>query len=395
MAELDIEYIKLKIKEVLKNAHTDSRKHGIKELTDRLNFSCPICGDSEKDPNKKRANIYKDNPLYLVCFNEGCRSSITKLFRDFKVDIDPEKKQQIYDYAESNIKFDRKKEIYIPSHLDKLMNINEMITFFNDHPEHKITKFKPIQNNSAAYQYLKYDRLIENFENIYEAEFKLTDRWIEKCIVILNKSGDKVLGFQIRNLKSGDKRLFKVYNFEKIYKILHPDEDIDELELMSYNKISNFYNILNVNWDEPVTIFEGYLDSIFFPNSIGAIGLNSIDTELSFLFDSDLDLQFFFDQDNVGVRKSSTLLENGHKVFLWQKLVETLLKNKTDKYTAKKYLLKIKDLNKLVQEMKNTDPYNKLKLDRYFSSDSFDNLYLDFTLYPKNQKEKFKKNEKY
>ena len=49
----------------------------------------------------------------------------------------------------------------------------------------------------------------------------------------------------------------------------------------------------------------------------------------------------------------------------------------------------------LVQEMKNTDPYNKLKLNKFFSNDSFDKLYLDYTLYPKNQKEKFKKNEKY
>lgn len=387
---IDFDYIKLKISEVLKNAHSDKRKHVIKDLPDRLNFSCPICGDSNKDVNKKRANIYKDNPLYLVCFNEGCRSSITKLFSDFKVDIDLAKKQEIYEYAESNIKFDRKKEIYIPSHLDKLMDINEITNFFNTHPEHQISKFKPIQNNSAAYQYLKFDRLIDNFENIYEADFRLTDKWTEKVIVILNKSGNKVLGFQIRNLKSGIKRLFKVYNFEKIYKILHPDENIDELELLSYNKISNFYNILNVDWERPVTIFEGYLDSIFFPNSIGAIGLNSVDTELAFLFESDIDLQFFFDQDEVGVRKSIGFLEKGHKVFLWQKLIDALIKNKTDKYVAKKYMLKIKDLNKLVQEMKNTDPYNKLKLDKFFSNDIFDKLYLDFSLYPKNDKNKYK-----
>ena len=66
------------------------------------------------------------------------------------------------------------------------------------------------------------------------------------------------------------------------------------------------------------------------------------------------------------------------------------ISNKNDKYVAKNYMLKVKDLNKLVQEMKNTDPYNKLKLDKYFSNDMFDKLYLNFSLYPKN-KEKFKK----
>ena len=211
---------------------------------------------------------------------------------------------------------------------------------------------------------------------------------------MLNKSGKKVLGLQIRNLKPGEKRLFKIFNFEKLHNMLHPDDLLDEIEAVSYNKISNFYNILNVNWDKPVTIFEGYLDSIFFPNSIGAIGLNSID-EMGFLMSDDLDLQFFFDQDRVGVRKASTMLEKGHKVFLWQKLVERLISNKTDKYQAKNYMLKVKDLNKLVQEMKNPDPYTKLKLDNYFSNDQFDKLYLDFNLYPNNQKDFYQNNKNY
>ena len=232
--------------------------------------------------------------------------------------------------------------------------------------------------------------MIENFENIYEAEYALTPKWKEKVLVLLNKSGKKVLGLQIRNLKSGDNRFFKTFNFEKLHNILHPEDPLDEIEAVSYNKISNFYNILNVDWEQPVTIFEGYLDSIFYPNSIGAIGINSID-EMSFLMSEDLDLQFFFDQDNIGVKKALTMLEKGHKVFLWQKLVENLIKNKVDKYKAKNYSLKIKDLNKLAQEMKNPDPFNKLKLNKYFSNDSFDKLYLDFTLYPKNQNFKKKK----
>jgi hypothetical protein len=127
---------------------------------------------------------------------------------------------------------------------------------------------------------------------------------------------------------------------------------------------------------------------------LGAIGLNSVDTELSFLFDSDIDLQFFFDQDQVGIDKSLKMLEKGHKVFLWQKLVEDLIKNKKDKYEAKKYAVKIKDLNKLVQEMKNPDAYNKLKLDKYFSNDAFDRLYLDSSLYPQNNKKTYTKYKK-
>lgn len=382
--ELDKDYIKSRVLDVLKSAHRDPRKWKIKEFPDRLQYSCPVCGDSEKAPGRKlRGTLYYSNMMH-ICFNEdNCNCSFPKLMTTYGVELDLQKKMDIYDYIDANIKY-KKDDNFVISKLDKLIDINELTEKFNADPDSQFSNFSPVQPKSAVYQHLKYDRLISNFENIYEADFQMSPKWVEKVMVILNKSGDKVLGLQVRNLKSGYKRMFKTYNFEKLYNMMHPDEPLDEIEAVSYNKISNFYNILNVNWDQKVTIFEGYIDSIFFPNSIGAIGLNSID-EMSFLMSDDLQLQFFFDQDNVGVKKSVKMLEDGHRVFLWQKFVERLIKNKKDKYSAKRYMHTIKDLNKLVQEMKNTDPFNKLKLNDYFSNDKFDRLYLDFTVYPKNK----------
>jgi hypothetical protein len=382
--ELDRDYIKSKIQEVLKVAHTDQRKLRIKDFPDRLQYSCPICGDSEKSPGQKlRGTLYLKNMAH-ICFNEsGCNMSFLKLLKTFNIEIDLQKKLDIYNYVDTNIRY-KKEDNVILQKLDRLIDIDFLTTYLNDNPSTQFSKFSAVKHNSAVYQYLKFERLIDNFDNIYEAEYSLTPKWREKVIVLLNKSGKKVLGLQIRNLKSGDKRFFKTFNFEKLHNMLHPDDPLDEIEAVSYNKISNFYNILNVNWEQAVTIFEGYLDSIFYPNSIGAIGINSID-EMSFLMSEDLDLQFFFDQDNVGIRKALKMLEDGNKVFLWQKLVENLIKNKVDKYEAKKFAIKIKDLNMLVQKMKNPDPYNKLKLDKYFSNDIFDKLYLDFSLYPKKE----------
>jgi hypothetical protein len=381
--ELDRDYIKSKIQEILNNVHPEQQKHYIKDYPERLNFACPICGDSQKQLTKKRGNLYFKNMMY-ICFNEsGCNMSFLKLLKTFNIEIDLQKKLDIYNYVDTNIKY-KKEDNVILQKLDRLIDIDFLTTYLNDNPSTQFLKFSVIKHNSAVYQYLKFERLIDNFDNIYEAEYSLTPKWKEKVIVLLNKSGKKVLGLQIRNLKSGDKRFFKTFNFEKLHNLLHPDDPLDEIEAVSYNKISNFYNILNVNWDQPVTIFEGYLDSIFYPNSIGAIGINSID-EMSFLMSEDLDLQFFFDQDGVGIRKSLKMLEDGHKVFLWQRLVDDLIKNKVDKYEAKKYAIKIKDLNMLVQKMKNPDPYNKLKLQKYFSNDVFDKLYLDFSLYPKKE----------
>ena len=41
------------------------------EDSDKLNFACPYCGDSEKDPTKKRGNLYLTTQSYK-CFNDGC-----------------------------------------------------------------------------------------------------------------------------------------------------------------------------------------------------------------------------------------------------------------------------------------------------------------------------------
>jgi hypothetical protein len=382
--DLDKDYIKSLVQKILNKEHAEPQKKIIKEFSDRFNFACPICGDSHKNVNAKRGNLYF-NTMHYVCFNEKCGRSFLKLLKTFNVELDLQKKMDIYNYIDNNVHWDKKDDSFVAQRLDKLIDIDNLTEILNNNPSSQFSNFGPIKTNSAAYQYLKFDRLIENFENIYEAEYSVTSKWKEKVIVILNKSGKKVLGLQIRNLKTGDKRWFKTFNFEKLHNMVHPEDPLDELEALSYNKISNFYNILNVDWDKPVTIFEGYLDSIFFPNSIGAIGLNSIN-EMKFLMSDDLDIKFFFDQDEVGIKKSILMLNKGHKVFLWQKLNTELLKNKVDKFQAEKYLLTIKDLNKLVQEMKNTNPYDKLKLFNYFSNDIFDKLYLNDTKYPKQSK---------
>jgi len=384
--ELDKEYIKLKIQEILDKVHTDPRKRKIKVFPDRLNFCCPICEDS-LNPTKKRGNLYMKN-LFFVCFNESeCSRSFNRLLKTFNIEIDLQKKLDIYNYIDTNIRYKKEDDDFVIHRLDRLIDIDFLTTAFNDNTSSQFSKFMPIKINSAAYQYLKYDRLIENFDNIYEAEYAISPKWKEKVIVLLNKSGKKVLGLQIRNLKSSNKRLFKTFNFEKLHNMLHPDDPLDELEALFYNKRSNFYNILNIDWEKPVTIFEGYLDSLFMNNSIAGIGINST-TDTEFLFSDDLNLRFLYDQDYIGVKTALSMLEKGHKVFLWQKLIDDLLKNKVDKYKAKQYLLKIKDLNQLVKEINNFDTFRKINLEKYFSNDIFDKIYLDYTLYLKNQTKK-------
>jgi len=382
--ELDKEYIIHKIQEVVINGHTDTRKHKIKVFKDRINTCCPYCQDSV-NPNKRRGNLYFKN-LMFKCFNEGCHASFIKLCNDFRTPVEMDKKLQIYEYIDNNITYQKDTDDFVINSLDKLINLTDMIKFF-DNSNNKLKGIMPVQKNSRVYHYLK-SRYINNFTNIYQAEYHFTEKWVEPVMVLLNqaKRGDdyKVIGIQLRNLKDGkddskpfEKRFFKIYDFSEIYNLMNPDEHLDQLEAISYNKLSHFYNIFNVNFDSKVTVFEGYLDSLFNYPSNSSIGVIGVNTDMKFLLSNeDLQLQFFYDNDEEGLKHSIEKLKDGYPVFLWEKLFEHIISKKKDKYKAKQKLIGIKDLNKLVIESKNPDIYQKLKLNEYFSKDDFDQLYL-------------------
>ena len=70
----------------------------------------------------------------------------------------------------------------------KQFDLGLLIQELNDNPDLPFSNFSEIRTNSAVYQYLKYDRLITNFDNLYEADYHVTPKWKEKVLVILNKS---------------------------------------------------------------------------------------------------------------------------------------------------------------------------------------------------------------
>ena len=144
---------------------------------------------------------------------------------------------------------------------------------------------------------------------------------------------------------------------------------------------------MNVDFGERITVFEGYLDSLFFPNSIGLVGVN---TDFRFLENNNLDLQYFFDNDEAGYKKSEEKLKNGYSVFLWRKLFEDIVnkKNADDPFKLLHRISKVKDINKLCQLV--PDAYKKLQLQSFFSKDV-----LDVKWIPKFKKSKKKEETDY
>jgi hypothetical protein len=385
---MDKNYIKNIIQKIVNKEFSDPIRRKIVVYQDRINLCAPCCGDSHKNKYAKRGNLYFNN-LYYICFNCDKKTTFDKLCKDFNEQIDPDKKLEMIQHLDSFMTYSDYEGDFIDAKFDDLIDLGELERVFNSNLT-PISNFEPIKVNGGVYKYLTGRGISPDLhKNIYQAKYWKNEDESEWIIVMLNRRADKVLGIQIRNLKSGKRRMFKIYNYENLLEWINIGKDVnyelDMNKIVVYNKLSYYFNILNVDMLKKITVFEGYLDSLFFPNSIGLVGVN---TDSKFLEKNELEIQYFFDNDETGLIKTEEKLKNGFKVFLWKKLFNDLSnKKKTDDHKYLYRISKIKDINKLAELV--TSPYNKLKLQDYFSEDI-----LDLKWIPKFKKSKYNEEDK-
>jgi hypothetical protein len=377
---MDKVYIKQLVQNILINSFSSHHRRKIVDYQDRINICCPYCGDG-KSEYKKRGNLYF-NKLFYICFNCDKKTTFDKFAKDFNETIDPQKKLEIIEYLDSVIDYSDYETDFGEFKVDDLFDIKDLEELFNVKDTTPIFDFKPIDEKGGIYKYLIGRGIPKHLhKDIYQAKYSKGDEGFEHVIIFLNRRGNKVLGLQVRNLKEGRRRFFVIYNWESIYKWFNGDDaEFDLQKSIIYNKLSYFFNILNVNFEERITIFEGFLDSLFFPNSVGVVGVN---TDLRFLENNNLDLQYFFDNDAAGYNKSEEKLLQGGRIFLWKKLFEDIVSKKKsdDPHRLLYRISKVKDLNKLNELV--PDSFKKLVLSNFFSEDLFDLKYL-----PKKSKKK-------
>lgn len=385
---MDTKYIKQITQRVLNKEFSSNQRRKINEYKDRLNISCPYCGDG-KSEYKKRGNIYF-NRLFYVCFNCDKKTTFDRFCKNFNEQIDPDKKLEMIEYLNDVITFSDYENDFTDAKFEDLIEIEDLNKVFKSKIT-PITDFEPINRNGGVYKYLINRGITDDLQkNIYQAKYWITEDQYQWIIVMLNRKKNKVLGIQIRNLKLGKKRMFKIYNYENILEwvnlVNQNENEIDINKIVIYNKLSYYFNILNVDLTSTVTVFEGYLDSLFYPNSIGLVGVN---TDYRFLENNDINLQYFFDNDEAGFKKSEEKIKDGYPVFLWSKLFKNIVdkKKSNDPYTLYNRISKIKDINKLAELV--NDPYHKLELNNFFSKDLLDKRWIPIV---KNKKRFFEKN---
>jgi len=371
---MDKEYIKSLIQDVLNKEFTSTERRRINEYPDRLNMCCFICQDS-KDDRKKRGNLYFDTLKY-ICYNDGCSSNLDSVCKKFNVSIDPSKKMEMIDHLNANITYEVYENSLLEAKFDDLLDINDLVNAFEKY-DNNITNLTPVIPGGLVDIYLEKRGICGDLlKNIWQAKYWISEDRYDNIICLMNKGGDKILSMQVRNLKEGKNRMFKIFNYETLYKWIHNiDEivDIDMEKLTLYNKLGYYFNIMNVDFEKTVTIFEGYLDSLFYPNSLGVVGTN---TDMRFLESNNLPLQYLYDNDYAGFKKAEEKMKAGFKVFLWQKLFDDIVSKKkaSDPYQLMYRISKVKDLNALAILVNN--PYKTLSMNSFFSNDVYDMAYI-------------------
>lgn len=369
------EYINHIVKKIVNKEFSSKIERTVISHNDRVQFRCPFCHEG-RTKTKKRGNIYY-NKLLFICFRCGHKTSLDKFCKDFNEQIDPDKKLEMIEYLDEVMTYADYEGDFIDAKFDDLIDLEDLERVFNSNIT-PISDFQPIKKGKGIYKYLIGRGINEKLhKNIYQAKYWINEDQHEWVIVMLNRRENKVLGMQIRNLKLGKRRMFKIYNYESLLEWVNwgkeEPKEIDINQMVVYNKLSYYFNILNVNLTETITVFEGYLDSLFYPNSIGLVGVN---TDYKFLENNELDIQYFFDNDSAGFKKSIEKINQGYRVFLWKKLFENIVDSKktNDPYRLYHRISKVKDINKLSELV--PDAYTKLSLRSFFSQDILDKKWI-------------------
>ena len=325
---------------VLRNSF-QGPKTELRIYRDRINFACPYCGDSH-DAHKKRANIYWKNLLFH-CYNGGCQkhTNIVQFLRDFDQSISNKDDLIIFLDKIRESQISQVKREYLQSSVFTNL-IKYGISLSNIKTKLNLAS---VSENSRMERYLKARFMHKNLHRF------LFDP-IEEQLYIFNFAPDEhtVIGWQIRNFRKNREKYIS-YNIEKINRmILNRSIDISDEDIMKMNTISLYFGIMKADFEKPVTIFEGPIDSMLMSNSIAITGADK-PTEM---FDEIPTIRYLFDNDIVGLRTMERKLKKKRTVFMWNRFLK-------DNGIREK----IKDFNELVEycwknkndAIKNTNSY--------------------------------------
>jgi len=312
------------VEQILAQVHQHPQKLKVKSEKNKLSFACPVCGDSNKDMNRKRAHILFDkSEPYFYCHHECGGMSMSRFYKHFN----KEWKSEEFSFftgpiqAKGSYRYDPK---VMAMHEISRMSIDvyDVMKYFG---------LNNIKKDSAAFKYLER----RNLHHLTEW-MAWSEKWQRICIfnpicepTIKKGWGPdgtrylrsmRVLGFQARDITGTQSAKYLTFSLEKIYGKMglkwNPKPGTEDyIKLMS----NTYYSTL-INPYETMLITEGPLDALLLPNAMAITGVAKTNPKL----DRNPLAQYIFDNDASGRKKQSEQWSkhgDTTKIFDWESIV--------------------------------------------------------------------------
>jgi transcription elongation factor Elf1 len=289
----------------------------------RVNFRCPICGDSTKSKTKTRGWILeKNNSAIMYCHNCGASMGLRKflqhidpiLYNDYIIDTRLDKdilKKQVAEITSPLDKLTHKVPTFKKSG-SPLLDIRKISQLKDDHPAKTYIKKRLIPNNKhyKLYYTPKFNAWVNSI-----IPDKMPDVGKDAPRLILpfiDKEG-KLFGFQ--------GRAFDEYSLRYI-------------TIMIDDEMPKIFGLDTVDFERKYYVVEGPIDSLFLDNAVAMAGADGSGSGLSHIENAVM----VFDNEPRNKQicdRMENCLEQGYKVCIWPTNVidndinDAILKNKT------------------------------------------------------------------
>jgi hypothetical protein len=358
-----------------KRFHDVAEKQKIEDDQDRkINFACPICGDSEKKVSKKRGNLYLDTGAYK-CFNDGCMAYMTlgefiaKMSREHGIMLPSFVLET--EYKPVKVKRDDNQLIrFLTSDTGRLVTITDVINRFG------LKRLDQLEGPSRALDYIK-GRDLNQIEDFGDCLY--SDASDNKVFIFnFDRRSGKLLGFSMRSLNPDAERKYIIKSYTDLANIFL-QKDVPQQLIEDANFLNNYFNVLNIDFSQPILLAEGQFDSLLLDNCIATSGVTKAKSIMTSL-GAKSGLKIIFDRDQAGKVQMMNFVKQGYSVFLWNKAIGEL-KRASENTQEFLQINRIKDINDLFSFLRNRQPaYTLTDFNKWirtnFSESVYDMVYL-------------------
>lgn len=289
----------------------------------KINFRCPLCGDSSKSMKKARGwltEVKTDHRLHYSCFN--CGSSLS--FPKFLKTVDPllAKDYVVDKYLKDKVQRKQETETVLqdakPNFGDPLKKIKKLSSLAYDHPVKRYIEQRQIPSH-------------QHYRIYYAPKF---NQWINSIIP------DK-----LQNMKE-EPRLVLPFMDEKgnCYGVsgrsFDPHSSLRYITIMFEDR-PKIFGMDKIDQTKPFKIVEGPIDSFFLSNAVAMAGADGNAHDLNvknatFVFDNE-------PRNKEVLKQMQGVIDKGNKICIWPSYIKQ--KDLNDMWLAGN-----KDLDKLIDE---------------------------------------------